>query len=447
MRILLFAIALSGCAPEEPAWQEGEVGEWQPGLTVGQAGGCSTFIVDGLSQQLIAEQNCIRAGALVSFAGATGISIGSNVYPYLETKARDGLEAAAKAHGINVTSAFRTLAQQYLLYRWYQNGQCGIGLAAVPGNSNHETGIAVDVSNYSAALSAMTNHGFTHSYPSSDPVHFDYTGGGTTDLRAESVLAFQKLWNLNHPNDPIAEDGAYGLQTGARVSQSPADGFALGSTCAAQSQPSNPPAPSNPPSSNPPSSNPSNPPMPSNSPSPNRSNSPMPSNPPSPPDYAAELSAQSDAPTLATLSSTKVWVEFRNIGAKPWTPGSTFLGTDNPRDRVSALLAPDWVSGNRPATVDHVTPPGDVGRFQFTIVAPPQAEALSESFGLVEEGVTWFDDVQFSLEVQVAPRPESASAAGGCSLGGTANASPSVSMLTIVIVGFLYGRRRRRDVR
>jgi hypothetical protein len=422
MRSLLFAIALSACAPDEPAWKEGELGEWQPGLTVGQAGGCSTFILDGLSQQLIAEQNCIRAGALVSFAGAAGISIGSNVYPFLETNARDGLVAAAKAHGISVTSAFRTLAQQYLLYRWYQNGQCGIGLAAVPGNSNHETGIAVDVSNYSAALSAMTNHGFTHSYPSSDPVHFDYTGGGTTDLRAESVLAFQKLWNLNHPKDPIAEDGAYGPQTGSRLSQSPTDGFAKGSTCAAQSQPSNPPAPSTPPSSNP-------------------SNPPTPSSPPTP-DYAAELSAQSDAPTLAALSSTKVWVEFRNTGAKTWKPGATFLGTDRPRDRISALVDPDWVSGNRPATVDHETPPGDVGRFQFTIVAPGQPAALSESFGLVEEGVTWFDGVQFSLEVQVAPRGESAGAAGGCSLGGP----PDVSMLTIVMFCVVYGRRRRRDV-
>jgi hypothetical protein len=34
----------------------------------------------------------------------------------------------------------RTVAQQYLLYTWYQNGQCGIGLAAKLGNSNHETG-------------------------------------------------------------------------------------------------------------------------------------------------------------------------------------------------------------------------------------------------------------------------------------------------------------------
>ena len=142
---LAIVIVLGGCSAEEPSWEEGQIGEIYEGLSVGGAGGCSTFVVDGLSKQLIAEQNCIRANALVSFSGKKGLSIGSNVYPYLEPKAAAGLEAAGAASTISVTSAFRTIAQQYLLYRWYQNGQCGISLAAVPGNSNHETGIAVDV--------------------------------------------------------------------------------------------------------------------------------------------------------------------------------------------------------------------------------------------------------------------------------------------------------------
>jgi hypothetical protein len=257
MRVFLL-LMLAGCAPDEPAWQEGEPGRWEPGLTVGQAGGCSTFIVDGLSQQLIAEQNCIRPGALSSFNGAANLAIGSNVYPFLEEKARDALVAAALSYGtISINSAFRTLAQQVLLYRWYQAGQCSIGLAAVPGNSNHETGIAIDVANYAGALTTLGNHGFSHSYPTSDPVHFDYTGGGTIDLRSESVLAFQRLWNLNNPGDLIAEDGAWGPQTESRMSGSPADGFAQGTTC---STPSNPPEPSMSPA---PSTAPSNPPAPS----------------------------------------------------------------------------------------------------------------------------------------------------------------------------------------
>ena len=44
----------------------------------------------------------------------------------------------------------------------------------------------------------------------------------------QSVLSFQKLWNLNHPEDQIDEDGVYGdTQTGARLLRSPIEGFEL----------------------------------------------------------------------------------------------------------------------------------------------------------------------------------------------------------------------------
>src|SRR5215475_13656166 len=133
--MVLVAFA-AGCAAE-PAWEEGQIGEIYEGVTVGGAGGCSTFIVDGLSKQLIAEQKCIRPNALISFAGKPGLSIGPNIYPYLEP---NPAAALAQQTTVSITSAFRTLAQQYLLYKWYQAGQCGIPLAATPGNSNHETG-------------------------------------------------------------------------------------------------------------------------------------------------------------------------------------------------------------------------------------------------------------------------------------------------------------------
>jgi hypothetical protein len=230
------AITLLGCTAE-PAWREGEIGVFRDGLTVGAAGGCNTFIVDGLSQQLIAEQNCLSANSLVRFDGKPGVTVQSNVYPFLEPVAATALEAVAAGTPIDVTSAFRTLAQQYLLYKWYGAGQCGISLAAVPGNSNHETGTAVDLSNYSAVISAMQSQGWTHSYPTSDPVHFDYTGSNTIDLRGDSVLSFQHLWNANNPADQIAEDGSYGPNTETKLAASPATGFALGSTCGTQPTP------------------------------------------------------------------------------------------------------------------------------------------------------------------------------------------------------------------
>src|SRR6185503_17636884 len=59
---------------------------------------------------------------------------------------------------------------------------------------------------------------------------------GSADIRGKDTLAFQRLWNRNHPTDKIAEDGAYGPQTEARLRQSPATGFTTGATCIAAAE-------------------------------------------------------------------------------------------------------------------------------------------------------------------------------------------------------------------
>jgi hypothetical protein len=135
---------------------------------------------------------------------------------------------------VQVTSAFRTVVQQYLLYRWYQLGRCGITAAATPGNSNHESGRALDVSNYNDWITVFGTHGWAHDVPG-DPVHFDHTA--SPDLRGADVLAFQRLWNKNAPDDPIAEDGDYGPATAERIARAPAEGFGIGASCAARLAP------------------------------------------------------------------------------------------------------------------------------------------------------------------------------------------------------------------
>jgi MYXO-CTERM domain-containing protein len=191
-------------------------------------GACSTAGVEGLSDQLVEAQMCADPSAFVEFAPHAGITLTSaRIHPYLQRTARDAVWTAASDVSLDINSAFRTLADQYVLY---YSGGCG--LAAMPGRSNHETGLAIDVDNYSAARTALTSAGCSW-LGTSDPVHFDCPG---TDGRAESVRTFQHLWNLNHPEDPIAEDGAYGPQTEARLARSPAAGFATGGcapTCTA----------------------------------------------------------------------------------------------------------------------------------------------------------------------------------------------------------------------
>jgi MYXO-CTERM domain-containing protein len=191
-------------------------------------GACSTAGVEGLSDQLVEAQMCADPGAFVEFAPHAGISLtSSRIHPFLQRSARDAVWSAASHVSLDINSAFRTLADQYVLY---ESGGCG--LAATPGRSNHETGLAIDVNNYGAARSALEGAGCSW-LGSSDPVHFDCPG---SDGRAASVRTFQHLWNLNHPGDVIDEDGVYGPQTGARLGRSPAGGFPIGGcapTCSA----------------------------------------------------------------------------------------------------------------------------------------------------------------------------------------------------------------------
>ncbi|MDX2090470.1 MAG: M15 family metallopeptidase [Kofleriaceae bacterium] len=195
---------------------------------------CETSVVLELSRQIADEVNCLMPGQLVTFDETAEIQFtGSAVLPYTSTKGRADLYAATQGAGmqLRITSAFRTVAQQYLLYRWFQLGRCGIPDAATPGRSNHESGRAVDVSNYSAWIARMGNEGWSHNIPG-DPVHFEHLS--SPDIRGADVLAFQKLWNRNAPEDQIAEDGEYGPMTAARLKMAPAEGFGIGALCEAR---------------------------------------------------------------------------------------------------------------------------------------------------------------------------------------------------------------------
>jgi len=207
-----------------------------PGMTVEQAAStyCTTAAVRPLSQQLIEEIECLRPGTMARIDDLPGVALSSSTLPYLQRAAAEALARVGQGRALQLNSALRTTAQQYMLYSWYQNGRCAdvVSLAAPPGRSNHESGLAVDVDNWSEAKSAMQARGFAW-LGASDVVHYDYVGSGGLDLRSYSVQAFQRLWNRNHPDDRIAEDGAYGAGTAARMRVAPAAGFAAGASCGA----------------------------------------------------------------------------------------------------------------------------------------------------------------------------------------------------------------------
>lgn len=190
---------------------------------------CSTSVVIGLSNQIASEVSCLNPNSLTRFSAGSGITIASSsVLPFLAANAKADLQAVGN---VSINSAFRTVAAQYLLVEWFNRGRCGITAAAAVGRSNHESGRAVDVGNFSSRISAMAAHGWSHDVPG-DPVHFDHLS--SADIRGRDTLAFQRLWNRNNPSDRIAEDGAYGPQTEARLRRSPATGFAQGAICGAR---------------------------------------------------------------------------------------------------------------------------------------------------------------------------------------------------------------------
>ena len=183
--------------------------------------GASTEIVNGLSQQLIYQINLIVPNALVSFDDLN-VDLGNAAFPFVPPAAKEGLRKAIQARGkkLVVNSAYRTLAQQLLLFNSRASNSNPV---AAPGKSNHQSGLALDINDRAGWLPFLQPQGWQPL--AGDPPHVDYKGPGAQDLRKATILAFQKLWNKNHPNEKIGEDGGWGPKTESALNRSPSLGF------------------------------------------------------------------------------------------------------------------------------------------------------------------------------------------------------------------------------
>ena len=192
------------------------------GLIQDAPGAASTSIVNGLSQQLIHQLQLILPNVFVSFDDLN-VDLSDAAFPYVQASAKQALQSAIQDRGMKllVNSCYRTIAQQMLLYNDRSNNGNPV---APPGTSNHQTGLAIDIEDPRGWEPYLMKYGW-NPLPGDDP-HFDYEGGGTIDIRDQSILAFQQLWNKNNPNNQIGEDGGFGSQTEGALNQSPAQGFA-----------------------------------------------------------------------------------------------------------------------------------------------------------------------------------------------------------------------------
>lgn len=201
--------------------------------TTSSQNGCSTAALRPLDDQivaiLLAKVNTAEETNLVPCDDIPLLKVvGNSTIPLLQPAARKALKKAIEQRGreLRLFHAYRTVAQQFVLLQWRIHGRCGITSARKPGTSDHERGLAIDIDDFSEWKHALESNGWQWA-GNGDKGHFSFHGAGVNpDLVTESVRSFQKLWNLNNPDDPIDEDGVYGeQQTGPRLLRSPIEGF------------------------------------------------------------------------------------------------------------------------------------------------------------------------------------------------------------------------------
>jgi N-acetylmuramoyl-L-alanine amidase len=152
--------------------------------------------------------------------------VGGSTLPYLQRAAGDSLIAAINESGQKpqLVHALRTLPQQYMVYYQYRHHLCGIPLAAAPGTSPHEHGVAVDLQDHNAWIQVLARHGWVWR-GSADPAHFNFHGAQNPDFGIKEIEAFQRTWNDHNPTDLIKIDGSYGPKTESKLVISPIAGW------------------------------------------------------------------------------------------------------------------------------------------------------------------------------------------------------------------------------
>ena len=193
-------------------------------------------LIDGIGTQLVEELRCLDDSWLIFYEPCreSGCVWPDGPQPHaMRPEVYEALQEAALSLDdfISITAGYRDIGMQYYS-RWY-NENCDSSFdAAIPGESNHQGGRAIDVRYWDFWWDALIEHGFEHPIVTDNP-HFELRGTAafraeSEELKSLSILAFQRLWNRNNPDDLIDEDGVYGASTKARLGMSPVEGFAIG---------------------------------------------------------------------------------------------------------------------------------------------------------------------------------------------------------------------------
>jgi lysozyme len=133
-------------------------------------------------------------------------------------------------------------------------------------------------------------------------------------------------------------------------------------------------------------------------------------------------------PALAMAVGEEIdgFFELKNVGTATWKAGVTKLAP-TPRDKPSPLGNDGWLSGTRVSALDADVAPGGTAQFLVHLTAAKEGD-VQQTFGLVEEGVTWFQDAPkgggppddaLAIHVQIGPpQPTTSVGVGGTVTGG-----------------------------
>ena len=134
----------------------------------------------------------------------------------------------ATGKGLQINSSFRTNDQQKSAWNRYQSGEGG--LAARPGRSRHEKGLAVDVANWKEAVPYLSKYGLVNPFVGrGDPVHFQLSGGlkpsvkvdgkqydGEMGQKHDDVIRANNLKQGDEKRGFIGSDGKFMDRTSAK---------------------------------------------------------------------------------------------------------------------------------------------------------------------------------------------------------------------------------------
>ncbi len=112
-------------------------------------------------------------------------------------------------------------------------------------------------------------------------------------------------------------------------------------------------------------------------------------------------------PTVLEGGDIYAQVVARNVGYENWQQAYMHLGTDDPQDSSSIFYDSSWLNPQRPAGMvqTSVTPGGDA-TFNFILHAPSTPGTFNQYFNLVDDGVTWLNDLGLYFKINVvAPSP------------------------------------------